>query len=281
MNLRRLNPGMTTGYVHGYSETEHTRLVDQAVTLTDLLHHDTAYPAGDVVLEAGCGVGAQTVTLARQSPDARIVSIDISADSLAQAHRRVEAARAGNVTFQQADIFALPFADGSFDHVFLCFVLEHLAAPEAALRALMRVLRPGGTLTAIEGDHGSTSFHPDHAGARRSIQCLVDLQARHGGDAQIGRRLYPLLRSVGLDDVRVSPRMVYADGGRPDLQDGFTRRTFAAMIEGVEADAVSAGLMSEPEFREATQALRRAAEPDGVFCYTFFKGTARKSRERA
>jgi cyclopropane fatty-acyl-phospholipid synthase-like methyltransferase len=55
-------------YVHGYSDRENSRLCDQANTLTTLLHHDTIYLPGSRVLEAGCGVGAQTVILARNSP---------------------------------------------------------------------------------------------------------------------------------------------------------------------------------------------------------------------
>jgi cyclopropane fatty-acyl-phospholipid synthase-like methyltransferase len=76
-------------YVHGYHAREHERLQDQAGTLVDLLHHDTAYPSGSRVLEAGCGVGAQTVTLAARSPDAQFVSVDLSPDSIAEAERRV------------------------------------------------------------------------------------------------------------------------------------------------------------------------------------------------
>ena len=57
-------------YVHGYSERELIRLYDQANTLAELLHHDTVYPPGSKVLEVGCGVGTQTVHLARNSPDA-------------------------------------------------------------------------------------------------------------------------------------------------------------------------------------------------------------------
>src|SRR5918999_5375522 len=79
---------MSEAYVHGYDARESARLSDQAGTLVDLLHHDTAYPAGSRVLEAGCGVGAQTVTLAARSPDARFVSVDVSADSIAEAERR-------------------------------------------------------------------------------------------------------------------------------------------------------------------------------------------------
>ena len=72
-------------------------------------HSDTAYPEGSRVLEAGCGVGAQSTTLARNSPGARIVSVDISAESLAAAKAKVEAAGLTNVRFQQADVYALPF----------------------------------------------------------------------------------------------------------------------------------------------------------------------------
>ena len=267
---------MTRSYVHGYDPRENLRLQDQAATLVDLLHADTAYPAGSRVLEAGCGVGAQTIILAARSPQADITSIDVSEASVAQARQAVAAAGFANVTLRQADIFDLPFAPDSFDHVFLCFVLEHLARPVDALRKLLGVLKPGGTLTAIEGDHGSTFFHPDSEAARRAIRCQVELQARAGGNALIGRQLYPLLCAAGLDGVRVSPRMVYVDASRPGLVEGFTKKTFAAMIAGVRAEALAADLAAAADFDQGVADLHRAAEADGVFCYTFFKATAVK-----
>ncbi len=265
---------MTNPYVHGYNQREMTRLQDQASTLVELLHADTRYPAGSRVLEAGCGVGAQTVTLARHSPEAEIVSIDISADSVRAAADRVQAAGLNNVQFQQADLFALPFGTASFDHVFVCFVLEHLARPVEALRRLKNLLRPGGTITVIEGDHGSTYFHPDSAAAHQAIQCQVELQRRNGGNAMIGRELYPLLRAAGFAAVGVSPRMVYVDASKPAWVDGFTRKTFTAMIEGVRDAAIGAGISAPDRFDEGIRDLYRTAEPDGVFCYTFFKATA-------
>jgi SAM-dependent methyltransferase len=267
---------VTSTYVHGYDQRETQRLQDQAATLVELLHGDTRYPAGSRVLEAGCGVGAQTVTLARQSPDAHITSIDISADSVRAAEAAVANANLTNVTFAAGDIFDLAFDDASFDHVFLCFVLEHLPNPTEALSALRRVLKPGGTMTVIEGDHGSTFFHPDSAFARRAVQCQVDLQARAKGNALIGRELYPLLTASGFEDVRVSPRMVYVDGSRPELITGFTNNTFTAMIQGVKQPSVAAGLMTELDFDRGVADLYRTAEPDGVFSYTFFKAVGVK-----
>ena len=262
---------MRHDYVHGYSQREHERLVDQAGTLTELLHGDTRYPAGSSVLEAGCGVGAQTVTLARNSPGARFTCLDVSSRSLEAARARARAASLENVTFQQGDIFELPCPEASFDHVFVCFVLEHLRRPDEALAILRSRLKPGGTLTVIEGDHGSTFFHPEDVDARAAIDCLVTLQARAGGDALIGRRLFPLLAQAGLRDVRVSPRMVYVDSSRPEWVEGFTRNTFTAMVEGVREEALAAGLVDPQRWARGVAGLRRTAARDGVFCYTFFK----------
>ncbi len=266
---------MTSPYVHGYDPRESERLQDQAGTLVELLHGDTSYPAGSTVLEAGCGVGAQTVTLAARSPGARVTSIDVSADSVAVARGRVAEAGLTNVELRQADIFALPFPPASFDHVFVCFVLEHLARPVEALALLRGLLRPGGTLTAIEGDHGSTFFHPDDPAAHAAIGCQVELQRRAGGNASIGRQVYPLLAQAGFEDVRVTPRVVYVDASRPELVDGFTRRTFSAMIEGVRTPALAAGLIAPDRFDAGVRALHRTTEPDGVFSYSFFKGVGR------
>ena len=267
---------MSGAYVHGYGEREHVRLRDQASTLVELLHADTTFPPGSHVLEVGCGVGAQTVTLARASPGALITSIDISDASLAQARHAMDVAEVTNVAFRRADIFDLPFPPESFDHVFVCFVLEHLTKPVIALQALKTVLKPRGTIMVIEGDHGTVSFFPDSEPARLAVHCLVELQRRNGGNSLIGRELYPRLIEAGFADVHVSPRMVYVDASRPQLVEGFTKRTFTAMVEGVRSAAISAGLIEPETFDGGIADLHRTAEPDGVFCYTFFKGTAVK-----
>lgn len=267
---------MTDTYVHGYDLRENIRLQDQASTLVELLHSDTFYPEGSHVLEAGCGTGAQTIALSRYSPGALITSVDISENSVAQARSAAKAAGIIHVIFQQEDIFHLPFEPESFDHIFVCFVLEHLPQPAEALTILKTYLKVGGSITLIEGDHGSTYFYPDSKAARNAILCQVELQRRAGGNANIGRELYPLLNRAGFGAIQVSPRMVYADAGRPELVDGFTKKTFTPMIEGIRGSALSAGLTDPDSFEKGIQDLYRTTEPDGVFCYTFFKAVAIK-----
>ena len=267
---------METAYVHGYNQRETLRLQDQASTLVELLHSDTSYPAGSRVLEVGCGVGAQTVPLAYNSPNALITSVDISEVSIQEAQRKVAAAGVTNVHFQQADLFQIPHELGTFDHLFVCFVLEHLSQPLKALQTLKNHVRPGGTITVIEGDHGSVFFHPESAAAQEAIQSQIELQRQAGGNALIGRELYPLLLSAGYTFIRVSPRMVYVDASKPELVEGFTKKTFTAMIEGVRETALHTGLVESHVFDQGIRDLHRTAESDGVFCYTFFKAIGQK-----
>jgi ubiquinone/menaquinone biosynthesis C-methylase UbiE len=228
------------------------------------------------VLEAGCGIGAQTTILARNNPDTHFVSIDISEHSITEANALVHVEKITNVTFLRSDIFNLPFEEEIFDHVFICFVLEHLQNPMEALKSLGNVLRKGGSITVIEGDHGSFYCYPETKEAMHAVKSLIDVQAGLGGNSLIGRQLFPLLNQAEFKDIHVSPRMVYVDASNPDLIDGFSKKTFIAMVEGVRDQALSLRLIDEKTWKKGIMDLYRATEKDGTFCYTFFKGTAIK-----
>jgi len=271
---------MSDMYVHGYAEKESYRLSDQANTLVELLHRDTFYPADSRVLEAGCGIGAQTVFLAANSPDSRIVSIDVAPDSIKEAKIRADSANIKNVSFQSSNIFDLPFKKKIFDHIFVCFVLEHLENPVKALKSMKGVLKEEGTITVIEGDHGSFFCHPESSEARQTVQCLIDLQARMGGNSLVGRQIYPLLKEAGFEKINVSPRFVYVDSSRPDLVEGFTKNTFIAMVEGVREQALSMGMIDERSWNKGIADLYSTMNDNGTFCYTFFKGVGFSPKNR-
>jgi protein-L-isoaspartate O-methyltransferase len=258
-------------YVHGYSEKEAGRLNDQANALDDIIHNDTIFPDDSIVLEAGCGVGAQTKIIAAKNPGSKFISVDLSEDSITGARKLINSLGINNVELRQADIYDLPFKDETFDDVIICFVLEHLHNPLLAIKELKRVLKKGGTMIAIEGDHGSSFFYPDSKFAHLAIDCQVQLQGLNGGNSNIGRELYPLFKSTGLSGISVSPRMVYVDASKPLLVEGFIKNTFTAMIEGVRDKALQSGLIDPLIFDKGIKDLYQTAEPDGVFCYTFFK----------
>jgi ubiquinone/menaquinone biosynthesis C-methylase UbiE len=264
-------------YVHGYSSQESKRLCDQAHVLADLLHKDVCYPQGSLVLEAGCGTGCQTLYLAARNPHARFVSMDISQPSLEKARQKLSDHGLANVDLLQGDIYDLRIPERHFDHVFVCFVLEHLEDPVRALRGLYRVLKEEGTITVIEGDHGSFYCHPKSEEAMKAVECLIKIQALLGGDALIGRKLYPLLLEAGFSNPSVEPRIVYVDGSMPDMVEGFSRNTFTQMVRGVRDQALSLGLIDRKTWERGISDLEMAATDAGTFNYTFFKAIARRS----
>lgn len=99
------------------------------------------------VLDAGCGGGRLTVSLALEG--ARVTGIDTSTERLEQA--RARAADAGvELELLEADFNApLPFADGAFAAVTSRLALMAADDPESTLRELARVLEPGGRLVSV------------------------------------------------------------------------------------------------------------------------------------
>ncbi len=198
--MQEVNRDRLKNYIHGYSREETKRLNDQASSISELLHWDSTWSEGSLILEAGCGVGAQTKIISVKNPKSRFTAVDLSEQSLRKAAKTIQDLKIDNVSFEQADVFDLPFEDAHFDHIFICFLLEHLSKPMDALQERKRVLKPGGTVTVIEGDHGSTYFYQDSEAAQKAVHSQVELQKQNGGNANIGRELFPMLQQVGFED---------------------------------------------------------------------------------
>jgi ubiquinone/menaquinone biosynthesis C-methylase UbiE len=124
------------------------------------------------LLDVGCGPGTITCDLARKVAPGRVVGIDASAEVLDEA--KVSAGRLNlPVTFEVADLFALPFADHTFDVVHAHQVLQHVADPVAALMEMRRVCRPRGVVAARDSDYPSFAFAPEVADLTRAIALTV------------------------------------------------------------------------------------------------------------
>jgi SAM-dependent methyltransferase len=220
--------------------------------------------------------GAQTLQLALRNPKTSFVAIDRSVQSLDAARERVEAHKLRNVEFRAADVHDLPFEDGEFDAVFVCFVLEHLADRERALSEMRRVLRTGGCLQVFEGDHGSVLAWPDDPAIGRLVDAVSRYQRLQGGEPDIGRGLCPVLIAAGFRNVRVEPCVAYADVTRPAWVEAFTQRTFIDMMLGQRDAVLERGLLSDSAWRAGIDALKRTMSAEGSFSYTFFRAIAER-----
>jgi ubiquinone/menaquinone biosynthesis C-methylase UbiE len=157
---------------------------------------------GAAVLEAGCGSGIDAVALKTLvGPAGRVVGIDSSQVMLSQAVER--ATKTGSpVEFQLGDVQRLAFDDDTFDAVRSSRLLCHVDEPRRALTEMMRVLRPGGHLVAIEPDHDTLVIASPQRDCTRKIVNAFGDGFREGWS---GRWLPVWCRELGLRDIQVEP----------------------------------------------------------------------------
>jgi len=102
------------------------------------------------VLDVGCGTGHAALTLAPLLPDGLACGMDISSAMVAAGRGKAPREIRDRVGFVQASSAALPYGDGTFDHVMCTNSFHHYHDPLHALAEMKRVLRPGGQLIIFE-----------------------------------------------------------------------------------------------------------------------------------
>lgn len=155
------------------------------------------------ILDAGCGTGEISLRLARMFPRARLLGVDVIDDHLRLARTRC-AALGERVRFENRSIFALGLDDRAFDLVVCRHVVQAIPHVERALAELRRVTRSGGWIHLIAEDYLMIHFEPGrldpddfwNQGPRRFGDAI-------GTDLRIGRRVYGMLRRLGLADITV------------------------------------------------------------------------------
>jgi SAM-dependent methyltransferase len=212
------------GYVHGYGTPEQERLVVQAEHWRHrLIRNGTELEPGMRLLEVGCGVGAVLAVLGQEFPGLQLSGVDIAPQQLEFARGHLQ--RSGvEATLAQADAVELPFADESFDHVWMMWLLEHLADPVAVLREARRVLGPGGGITAIEVDYSTCRADPSTPAFEALVEAMVRGMAASGW-SDAGTLLPDWLRESGFGDVVEGERPFWWQG-----QDLETQANYAADV---------------------------------------------------
>lgn len=186
-------------YIHGVAPQEQDRLrLLNRLTNGPFLDFIHIRPA-DNVLEIGSGLGIIANAVAHAYPSARVTGLEYAAEQIAGCEQQLT-----NLTFVQGDAHQLPFDDATLDVVYGRYILEHVHDPVQVLREVYRVLKPGGRLYFQENTISIMKLYPECPQFDFIWKQFITLQARIGGDGEIGIKLYSMLKSLGFARVQCS-----------------------------------------------------------------------------
>jgi ubiquinone/menaquinone biosynthesis C-methylase UbiE len=220
---------------------------------------------GGTLLDVGCGPGTITVDLARRLSPGSVVGIDASTSIIAHAEGLAADEGVHNASFQVGDVYALDFADASFDIVHAHQVMQHLARPVLAMAEIRRVLRPGGVFAARDVDYGGVMIAPTIQGLTEWMQVYREVHYWNGGDPDAGRSLKSWALAAGFSSVTSSASVwcFASDAEREWWGESWAVRVTESSFA---SHAIEAGVAGLADLREMAAAWRQwVRDPGGWF----------------
>ena len=172
--------------------------------------------AGQTVLDAGCGAGAVAKEIGKLiGPRGTLIGIDGSAERLkaAELALRELGDQAPALRFLQGDVRKLDVAAESVDVAWTQYVLQYLPDPLPAVRELVRVTRPGGTVAAADIDGFGLAYWPSDPLIEAGYPIFDAALKQHGFDLFVGRKLFTHFKALALTQVSVALDPFYVSAG--------------------------------------------------------------------
>jgi ubiquinone/menaquinone biosynthesis C-methylase UbiE len=229
------------------------------------------------LLDVGCGPGSITVGLADAVRPGEVTAIDLSPDVLEIARTLARERNADNVRFERADLYDLPYPDGSFDAVYAHQVLQHLPRPVDALARMRRLLRPGGVVGVRDSDYGTCTWSPPDVHLERWLALYHAVARRNGAEPDAGRFLHGWLRAAGFTDVALSGT-TWTFPGYDSVESWATSWAERTIGSNLAAHAIEFGLARRDELEAIAAGFRAwARDPSAFFSIGHVEAVGRRA----
>jgi ubiquinone/menaquinone biosynthesis C-methylase UbiE len=176
------------------------------------LLHSLGLTDGMAIVELGAGPGFVTERLLGLLPSSQVCAVDVRADLLAEAERRLGRIEGARLELRQASAAETGLPGDRFDLVIARFLFQHLEDPLAAAKEAYRLLRPGGRLVVIDMDAALWGLAEPFSPALQPILAKAErLQLERGGNRLMGRYLPRLLETAGFERARLEAFIYHSD----------------------------------------------------------------------
>ena len=210
---------------------------------------------GHRVLDLGCGPGTDTIPLAQfVGLTGQVIGVDIDSQMIEIANKKAKEANVmDRVLHKHIDAESIPYDSDYFDSCRSERLFQHLLKPERTLSEMVRVTRPNGWIVVADTDHSTMTMDTPDVDIEWKLRRFRTEIFKNGYS---GRQLYRLFRQQSLADITIE---IF-----PFFSTDYAITRYCALLDKVENEAVTAGIITEEELRRWQANLDRANE-EGVY----------------
>lgn len=266
---------MSNEYIHGYSEKEQERLIEQSSFLENMLFESINFSDCNHVLEVGCGVGANLIVLLKHYPDLKVSGIDIDARQIEMAHQNLQQAGLdGRYTLQVADATEFELTEKA-DGVLFCWMLEHTNNAIDILKHTKTQALPNSPVFLNEVYNNGFYIQPALPNILKYFDAFNAGQQAANGDVTAGVKLGYHLHAAGYNNIDVQQICQFHD-----VRDKAKRSVMVDYLKDLLFSAKD-NLLASNRIEQATidgmsdefEALRN--REDAIIFYPGFQASAR------
>ena len=252
-------------------------MLHQAEFLSFKVFEGVDFPPGTVLLEPGCGVGAQTRILLRKFPQIKVIAFDRSENAIEAAKADFPNELKDRVEFHCTDIFNFHPAVQA-DGIFICWMLEHVPRPIEIMKHLLQFIKPGGFFMATEVQNNTLQVFPRSNELDIYWDAYNRLQIDLQGDPFVGVKVASYLERAlpgKFSSIDVWPGNFLVDLRDPVMLKNMCHYWLNLMEsarDAIEEKAYCDRTIFAKLEKHFEELPYRA---DGLFSYTFFRTTGR------